>query len=147
MKDNSGHSEGGEVPKLTKEQAKKVEEGMDLWRGKEEKLTKGDTGYKYFTCPTCDGSGQISQDEFKAGSVAAPKPDEEVCPTCGNGWGAIEGRFCSNSWHLATPHVMRQVARLQSELAAANESIKELIKAGGYAIHQDILYRAKSLIQ
>lgn len=62
-----------------------------------------------------------------SGSVAPPKEDEELCPTCGSAWGNINGMYCSDSWHLATPLIQKQVARLQSDLSASKESIKELL--------------------
>jgi hypothetical protein len=57
----------------------------------------------------------------------AMNSEVELCPTCGRAWGDSNGSYCSNSWHLATPYVMQQIVKLQSELAAAKESLKELL--------------------
>lgn len=57
---------------------------------------------------------------------------EELCPTCGSACGNINGMYCSNSFHLATPAI-------QKELASLKEVVKELIPIA------ELFYRRQTL--
>lgn len=47
---------------------------------------------------------------------SAKETGEELCPFCSSAWGDINGMYCSNTWHLATPKIQRQLAELQEAL-------------------------------
>lgn len=173
MKDNSGHSysEGGEVPKLTKRDLMKLTEAQD------KAAKEWNRAFDYRAIRNGVQVGNIKMHHFdevnrrameiyaSTGSVAAPKPDEEketvenlaalwidgLTPCCPNN--------PLNKLRLIediTAYVNQELSPIQSELAAAKESIKELLPILEYYCNNappkkwawgDILSRAKALLE
>jgi len=169
MKDNSGHSEGGEVPKLTKEQATLILKIRD-------QLALNDVDGAYhclyqIVSPNFDKTDSWEEIErIATGSVAAPKPDEwytenemyqwlitqkyseEIAKELSTKWAADLQWSFNKGFKKGSDFITK------SELAAAKESIKELLPLAetelGNTInvfdmerYETIISRAKALLE